>query len=66
MKRLAYFLRYWADRIDRHGAPKRTHLSFTFEHGRGLVVRGDQRGCPIWYYGDEDYQRAHTEAGCLH
>lgn len=66
---LARRLRFAADRIDHAGAPKRcSQLSFTFERGRGLVVHdrhggsGPQIGCPLWYYGDADYQRAHAES----
>ena len=59
---LAGLLRRIADRIDRHGAPKGTHLSFTFERGTGVVVRKDGRGCPLWYYGDDDYERAYDES----
>lgn len=56
-------LRFLADRIDRHGAPKRmSSLSFTFELGEGIRVRDDHRGCPLWYFGDDDYNRAHNEA----
>ena len=59
---LAHWLRLWADLIDWQGAPKQTHLSFTFESGRGVVVNEDSRGCPLWYYGDHDYELAHTAA----
>lgn len=62
-KRVAGWMRRWADRLDHYGAPKAmSTLSFTFERGRGLVTRSDGRGCPLWYYGDHDYERAHTEA----
>ena len=28
-----------------------------------MVVReGTRQGCPLWYYGDADYERAHNEA----
>jgi hypothetical protein len=60
--RLAYQLRKYADRIDRPGAPKFMSYSFTFERGQGIVFRLGARGCPLWYYGDSDYERAHTEA----
>lgn len=52
-------LRCWADRIDRYGAPKMTGLSFTFETGWGTVTNREGRGCPLWFYGDSDYERAH-------
>lgn len=59
----AGLLRRIADRIDRKGAPKSMgSYSFTFERGEGLRVRRDGRGCPLWYLGDDDYERAHTEA----
>jgi hypothetical protein len=60
---LARRLRFLADRIDHAGAPKATSLTFTFEERTGLVVRDDGRGCRLWYLGDEDYERAHDEAG---
>lgn len=60
--RLAKLLRRLADRIDYHGAPKATHLSFTFERGQGLVVNEDGRGCRLWYLGDDQYAKAHAEA----
>ncbi len=59
---IAYQMRKYADRIDRAGAPKRTHWTFTFEHGEGARFRDDGRGCHLWYYGDADYERAHSEA----
>jgi len=62
LARFARWLRMVADRIDRAGAPKATHLSFTFEHRRGLVVNEAGRGCRLWYLGDDDYERAHAEA----
>lgn len=61
MRRLGGTLRKWADRIDRDGAPKRTGWSFTFEERLGAVFNDRGRGCPIWYWGDRDYQRAHDE-----
>lgn len=61
--RIADRLRFWADRLDRPGAPKATHVRFTFEDRIGIVFRDDGRGCRLWYYGDQDYERAHTEAG---
>ena len=61
-QRLAHLLRRWADRLHHESAPKCTHLTFTFETGEGIRFREDGRGCRIWYYGDADYERAHTEA----
>ena len=61
-RRLAYQMRKYADRLDHAGAPKYTHWTFTFERGRGLVFREDGKGCPVTYYGDDDYERAHDEA----
>ena len=60
--RIAYQLRKYADRIDNPGAPKHMSYSFTFERGRGIVFHDGRKGCPLWYYGDADYERAHTEA----
>lgn len=53
---LAHHLRRIADRIDDAGAPRRTNLSFTFENKRGIVVRENGPGCPLWYYGEADYR----------
>lgn len=61
--RIADVLRKYADRIDPAGAPKAMHVRFTFEDRVGIVFRDDGRGCRLWYYGDADYERAHTEAG---
>ena len=61
-QRLARRLRFLADRIDYAGAPKRIGWTFTFERGEGIVFRQDERGCPVWYLGDSDYERAHGEA----
>jgi hypothetical protein len=61
--RIAGVLRKYADRIDHAGAPKATHVRFTFEDRVGIVFRDDGKGCRLWYYGDEDYERAHDEAG---
>lgn len=56
-------LRFLADRIDRAGAPKGMSYAFTFETGQGIVFReGTSQGCPLWFYGDADYERAHSEA----
>jgi hypothetical protein len=61
--RTGWRLRCWADRIDHPGAPKAMSVRFTFEEHVGIVFRDDGRGCRLWYYGDEDYERAHDEAG---
>lgn len=62
MRRLAHWMRKWADRVDPDGAPRYTGLSFTFEQGQGLVVNDEQRGCSLWYLGLDSYDRAHTES----
>jgi hypothetical protein len=61
--RIADVLRKYADRIDHAGAPKATHVRFTYEDRVGMVFRDDGRGCRLWYLGDADHERAHTEAG---
>lgn len=63
VRRLARWLRDLADRIDYAGAPRGVNYSFTIEPGEGIRFRQDGRGCPLWYLGDEDYLRAHHEAG---
>jgi hypothetical protein len=56
-------LRRIADRLDPAGAPRgMSGFSFTFERGEGIRFREDGRGCPLWYLGDDDYERAHAEA----
>lgn len=60
-KLFARFLRNWADRIDRHGAPKAIGWSFTFERGIGIQFHRDGRGCRLWYLGDDEYERAHVK-----
>lgn len=61
--RIADLLRKYADRLDHAGAPKAMYVRFTFEDHVGIVFRDDGRGCRLWYFGDQDYERAHTEAG---
>jgi hypothetical protein len=60
-RRLAAWFRKWADRLDNEGAPKRTSWSFTFEEGWGAVFNQAGRGCPLYYFGQDDYERAHAE-----
>jgi hypothetical protein len=63
-QRIAELLRRIADRIDYAGAPKSIGWSFTIEDGKGIVFHQDRhQGCPLWYLGDADYERAHTESG---
>jgi hypothetical protein len=56
-------MRRIADRIDYAGAPKCTGWSFTFEPGKGVQFNQDGNGCPLWYLGDLEYYRAHSEGG---
>lgn len=64
---LAHHLRRFADRIDYVGAPKSIGWSFTIEDRRGIVFReGRDKGCPLWYLSDGDYERAHSEADSEH
>ncbi len=63
---LSGLLRRWADRVDPRGAPRAVGYSFTFEPKEGIRFRDDGRGCPLWYLGDDDYERAHTEADTRH
>jgi hypothetical protein len=60
--RIGHWMRKWADRIDDHGAPRAMGYRFTFEDGEGIRFREDGRGCRLWYYGMDDYEKAHTEA----
>lgn len=63
---LAGLLRRWADRISPETAPRAIGWSFTFEDREGIRFRDDRRGCPLWYLGDDDCERAHTEADTRH
>jgi len=45
--------------MDWEGAPKRTSWSFTFEENLGVVFSQEGKGCPVWYYGNADFQRAY-------
>ena len=56
-------LRRIADRLDPAGAPRSTGWSFTYERDTGVYWRDDRKGCPVWYLGDADYDRAYDEAG---
>lgn len=62
VKRLAWWLRCLADRIDPDGAPRHMSYSFTFEDREGIRFRDDGKGCPLWYLGRDSYERAHAEA----
>lgn len=55
-------LRRIADRLDPASEPRGMSYSFTFELGEGIRFRDDGRGCPLWYLGEDDYERAHTES----
>lgn len=59
---IAKGLRRIADRLDPAGAPKQASpYTFSFEQGQGITLREDGQGCPIWYYGDADYAKAHVD-----
>jgi hypothetical protein len=62
VKRLARRLRDLADRIDRDGAPKLTHWTWTFEPGRSVRFREDGKGCRVAYLGDDEYEKAHAQS----
>lgn len=59
---LANKMRRWADRLDHAGAPKATHLFFTYEKYKGIVFNDEQRGCRLWYLNDAEYEKAHAES----
>ncbi len=60
--RFAQWLRTMADRIDWYGAPKAMSFYFTIERRRGIVLNDQGRGCRLWYYGNSEYDKAHTQA----
>ena len=61
-KRIGWRLRCIADRIDPDHAPRGLGYSFTFELREGIRFRQDGKGCPLWYLGEADYERAHLES----
>lgn len=70
-RRIGEWLRRLADRIDWVGAPRWSGMTFTFEAEQGVVVHKgvllaskgiSQPGCPLWYLGEDEYQKAYTEA----
>lgn len=69
---LAEQLRFLADRVHRPSAFKATSLRFHFETGAGCVVTDSgnvistEDGCPLWYRGDADYEKAHEVSASLH
>lgn len=61
-RRIAEALRRYADRLHHPSAPKLIGWSFTFERGVGIVFNDRGRGCRLAYLGDDEYERAHSEA----
>lgn len=60
--RLACKLVTLAERLDHDFAFRSmSSFGFTFERNRGVVLRDDGRGCPLWYC-QPDYDRAWSEA----
>ncbi len=64
MKRLGVWvaqrMRLIADRLDPRGAFRETGYSFRYKPGVGIVFhRGREAGCPLWYRGTADYERAY-------
>lgn len=59
---IAQRMRIWADRLDFDGAPKQTSWSFTIEDQVGVVFNQDKAGCPVWHYGNADFERANSES----
>lgn len=65
-RRIASRLRCWADRLDDRGATKVTGMTITMEQGHGFVLhqntRGSHGGMRVCYVGDDEYDKAYTEA----
>lgn len=61
-RRIAQSMRLLADRLDPQSAPRLIGWSFTFEEGRGIVFRDDERGCRIAYLGNDEYERSWSES----
>jgi hypothetical protein len=60
-KRLGWWLRCAADRIDPAHAFRASSYRFTFERNRGVDVHLEAYGCRYWYL-TQDYDKAHSEA----
>ncbi len=58
-RRIARRLGFLADRLAPEDAFRRTCISFEFVTGKGIVTNTEGRGCPLWYQGRADYDRAH-------
>ncbi|HEX7134342.1 MAG TPA: hypothetical protein VF228_17330 [Iamia sp.] len=63
--RAGWFLRCIADRIDQEHAIHSLGHAYTFEEGRGIVVREGSQGTPLWVHHHER-QRADDEADTEH
>jgi hypothetical protein len=65
-RRLGWWLRMLGDRVSPDTGPRwMSPYSFTIEPHRGIVLRQDGRGCPLWYM-TEDHDRAHDDADDEH
>ena len=58
-RRVARRLGFWADRLAPEEAFRKTHIGFEFVTGKGIVTNTEGHGCPLWYQGREDYEKAH-------
>lgn len=52
-----------ASRIDPYGAFRRTSMTFEFVEGVGVEWQWGGGGCPLWYYGQDDYAKAWAHDG---
>lgn len=69
--KIGRMLRSAADVLDARGAPRAFPAHFNFVAGEGLVITQTDGvpvsppapGCPLWYLGEDDYERAFTTRG---
>lgn len=55
---IATRLLFLSARIDPEGTFRCTGMSFEFVENVGAEWNWDGHGCPLWYYGRADYERA--------
>lgn len=67
MRKLRLLIGRWLERLawwvlPYQEQPKLLGWSFTFEKHQGIVFNQDRRGCPLMYFNDAEYEKAHDEA----
>lgn len=58
-RRVARGLGYLADRLAPEDAFRKTCISFEFVTHKGIVTNTEGHGCPLWYQGRANFEKAH-------